>query len=154
MFIKVNVERKNTSVYINSDNLNWIDPDNGKLYFSNGEALYTTPESAEFILACVEAQHALLSLDEQAVFNSQPPPSLATRIAQALRYNFANGAVLADLKDLILEGETLSDVDKALHILTEDHVLHFDGAAYFHASNVPSVADPSTDPDDLFPAGF
>jgi hypothetical protein len=153
MFIKVNADRKDQPFFINSDNVNWIDP-KGKLYFCNGEALYVTPESAEYVLICVEANTALMSTAEQTAANALPPPSLATRIAQALRYDFAQGAILADLKGLIKEGESLADIDKALQMLTEDHVLHFDGAAYFHAANVPTKTDISANPGELFPAGF
>ncbi len=144
MFIKVivrparSISAKPQPRYVNSDHIEHVDADNGVLLFANASQLNVTPDSAAYFLACVEAKAAHT---EEAI----EPPSLKSRIAQALRWDYPHGALVSYLTS-VLPQETAGEIEDKLAELEAENTAIQIGPFWYHASNRPApVADPVAD---------
>ena len=143
-FIKLSDE-----LYVNSDHViavRFITRTQVLLCYERSAGIVITPEQAAYFLMEVEARAALASKDE-----TPETPSLKTRIAQALRYDFPQGVTISQLLSLPLFADsTDSEVASALLELQQEGVAINppDIGAWFHAANVtqsPDLSDADAD---------
>lgn len=150
MFVKVTEVQPNGAtrdLFLNSDCVAILAPDGSfyKIIFidplANANTLNPpsiTRESGDYFLTCVEAQSA-------QVAEPADPPSLKTRIAQALRYDFPHGARVSYLEPLYPKSAQ-SDIEAALIELQIEKVALEIAGFWYHASNSPLKSKPSPDP--------
>ncbi len=142
MFIKV-IDDDQRERYINSDHVTdmFLGSEIATLYFSicNREnesyACDITLDSAAYFLSCVEAKSASVEVEIE-------PPSLKTRIAQALRWDYPNGALVSYLTSAISQNHE-GEIEIALAELEIENVAVQHGPFWYHASNRPSASDSS-----------
>lgn len=138
-FVKITTTTDTTTGvrYINTDHIVIGNPEQYQIQVRifGGEVLDLTPESFNYLFTCVDLQAAMLATKLE-------PLSLQSRIAQALRYDFPQGATSTKLI-VFLRVTDSADFQDALTILHSENVIIQTGDFYRHASNSKPSPDPS-----------
>lgn len=161
MFIKLHTVM-GMEIHINTDALAAIELSSPAVLHLNGAHYNITPESASWLLTCVQSNSALMpslnpdgfpeptSADPDAGFEL-PNLDVRTALVLALREEFVNGANLFELIDLCQNNATGEEIENALRELQDegiikiiapletpgDNVTKVLNTTFFHAMHVP-----------------
>lgn len=147
MFVKTHKDQ-----YVNTDHIEVIKPDRDtgqwKVYFTSRNIGTLPEEAALYLLSVIEADNGFVPGAE--IEKIKVP--LTTRIAQALRYEFANGATINQLEEFLDLPLPLACVpgkpdllEESFMILIDEGIIKRYGPLFYHAEHFTASPDPLTE---------